>query len=86
MSDYYYGKLGNTEWTLLADKRIVVWTKSSSEFTAFDSISEADEHFANPSEAAAYFWDNGQWNGVNFFLEKGKATTVTGFAPSRASK
>ena len=84
MSEYYYGKLGDRDWTLLSDKPIVVWTKKDG-FSAFENISEADNHFQNPGpgpdQDIAYFGANGHWNEVNFFLEKGKTKIVKGFSP-----
>lgn len=82
MSEYYYGKIGKDEsWGLLADKRIVVWSKQTGEFHAFDSIKEADEHYVNPGEDEAYFWDAGQWNHVDFLLQGGAGKSIKGFAP-----
>ncbi len=89
MSEYYYGKLGDTEWTLLADKPIVLWTKKEG-FRAFDSISEAaalyDPGCLQPDDDMAYFWSDGHWNEVIFMLEKGGTSKVIeGFSPRRES-
>ena len=80
MSDLYYGKTGkNDSWGLLANKRIVVWSKATGRFSAYDSISEAGKHFVNPLEDVALFWDNGKWNKVDFFLEGGQEKVFEGF-------
>ena len=80
MSEYYYGKVGkDNSYGLLADKRIVVWSKSTSKFSAFDNISEADKRFVNPMEDAALYWENGQWNEVHIFLEGDEGKAFEGF-------
>ena len=65
-------KLAGTEWKLLADKRILVFSAQKG-WRAFDSISEADTHYADPGPGSgkdsAYFWENGQWNEVDFLFE-----------------
>ena len=39
MNEYFYGKIGkNNGWSLLSNKRIVVWSKQKGEFFAFDSL------------------------------------------------
>ena len=84
MNEYYYGKLAGTEWKLLADKRILVFSAQKG-WRAFDSISEADTHYADPGPGSgkdsAYFWENGQWNEVDFLFEGTQAKVIKGFSP-----
>jgi hypothetical protein len=81
MSEYYYGKFGkDNSYGLLANKRLVLWSKTKEGLMAFDSIAEADQHF-NPPDDHIYFWENGEWKEVNFLVEGDGHKVVKGFAP-----
>jgi hypothetical protein len=82
MADYYYGKTGKDNlYGLLADKRIVLWSKATNKFSAFDNIAEAAKHFGNPFEDRALYWENGEWKRVHIFLEGYQGKVFEGFTP-----
>ncbi len=81
VSNYYYGHFADKPGvTLLANKPIVVWSKHTGAFHAFDNIAEADAKYVSPGEDHAYFWTANVWNRVDFFLQSdGEGKVVKGF-------
>lgn len=84
MSEHYYGRIGKAKgFGLLADKRIVVYKKqkTGAEFIPVDSIAEAEALSPNIPEDSVYFWDNGDWQEVDFLVESDKHKAAVGFSP-----
>jgi hypothetical protein len=84
MNEHYYGRIGKEKgFGLLADKRIVVYKKQKmgAEFIPVDTIAEAEALDPNIPEDTIYFWDNGDWQEVDFLVESDKRKTAVGFSP-----
>jgi hypothetical protein len=83
MSEHYYGRIGKEKgFGLLADKRIVVYQKRETgcKFIPADTIAEADALYAG-GEDTVYFWDNGDWQEVDFLVQSDKPKAAIGFTP-----
>jgi len=84
MSDFYYGRIGkNKSFGLLSDKRIVVYKKreSKSEFIPVNSLAEAEKLYKNLGDII-FFWDNGDWQEVDFLVQGKTHKPALGFSPS----
>ena len=81
MSEYFYGIIGKGHG-LLADKRIIIMRKNG-EWKSFENIQEADNFFqasASTPGDEAYFWEDGKWKQVSFFMGGEQSKVVKGFS------
>lgn len=79
--EYFFGAIGrDNSYGLASNKRVVLFKKSDSEFTAFDDLAEASKQVSD-LEDRVYYWVDGVWRQVHFLVEGGHAKPATGFRP-----
>jgi hypothetical protein len=79
---YFIGGIGkDNSYGLASNKRVVLFTKSKSEFTAFDDLAEANRRISDPLEDRLYYWANGEWHQIHFLVEGGEGKKAIGFEP-----